>query len=1389
MARTNGKEKTASAARVAKGPKAATSVTRSNSTKAKGNVKKLNTKKLEDRIAPGMVGSGLVDPGAMDTNEESSSQDSSTQNQALETNIESSGSYNTEAEADGGQYIDEQSNMDSPSYSDSSQDKYDPYQNESMNQDLSGFSSNYEGAAEPVDDANAWKEPDWVTANADGSVHVQPPAGVSVDQGIANFPLSVANEELPLPEEVTLQADGSADVALPEDASYNPETNILTMPGEEFNPNDVPKEFACYQNPDGDWNIQLPAEGVEYDSSSHSLNLSNEVINELAPNNIEINEDGSVSVGLPEGTTVNADGSWDMPAGAAEYMDNPPPAELTSLDFAEAQTDGSISFELPAQAQMEDGIVTFDHAMTDQLPIPDSMTINADGSMDIQVPEDCTFDADSGTLTLPAGEIKADDIPAGIDYTVSASGEYAITLPEGMSYAEGVVHCDNHWANEISPDSVYIDDNGAISVELPPGTEFEAQGQFTIPATQTDFLQVANPDYVHDSAFAEPQGDGSYAVIPPVGTDITDGQMNFSYEAALENIPMPDEVILNPDGTMDVKVPEGTVYNAVSNSLAFPADSVKLEEIPEGIDVSVSADGTIVALLPEGIEYSNGTCHFDNYWSNEFAPESVQINTDGSVNVTLPSDAEYQANGSVEIPAQSADFVQNPEPMYVAQGPEWIEANPDGSISFEAPKDISVMPEAGTMSLPVDMVMEQFDSQIPENFTLNADGSSDVKVPEGCVFNAEASLLVMPADSVNVNEVPSEVGAYVAPDGTICVPMQEGMSFNADSGSVHLDNYWTNELAPENVQIQANGSVEVALPSNTQYHEDGSFTIPASQADFITNPEPTYVADGPDWVSLEGNGSVTMAPPPGIEVNADAGTMSMSTSAVSEHFENEIPQDVTLNSDGTMDMSVPQGTTFDAAANSLTFPAGTVHMEEIPEGISASLNDQGQITVQLPEGIDYNNGVCHFDNYWTNELAPEPVQISSEGQVTVILPSETQYHQDGSLSVPAQSVDFMQNPEPAFVAQGPEWIESGATGGVEFHPPEDVQFNATTNTMSMSVDTLNEHFENQIPHDVTLYPDGTMEVQVPEGTAYNPVDNSLTFPADTVNVNEVPAGMESTLNPNGTLTVTLPEGIEYNNGVCYVDNYWTNQMAPPNVEISHDGMVQIQMPSDCYAHTDGSFSIPQGSTDFMNNPEPPYIAGGPDFAYSNPDGSIAFEPPPGSQFQLDPQAGTMTMNVDTMYEHFDNNIPQDITFNSDGTMDVKLPEGTEYANGVLTFSPDSVNINEIPKELAPYVNADSSISVALPEGMTYNADTASVHCDNNWTNTLTPDHMDVQPDGNIVVSLPPETQYYPQGMVIPADQAYFAAPVEYQNYVMPSSDSLSPTSPEGTTQSTYNTAA
>ncbi len=1340
----------------------------------KKKVAKLKGKKLEDRIAPGMVGGGIIDPG-MSGNAPDAPPDTAQQDgpQGEQTQVDqtpqpqqdaSDPAANSPAAQSPSHSGDQYSQTDS---NDRPTDSAQQGRDSSPNDYQSVHQADSPSHVAPVDEAHTWKEPDWVTPHADGSVHIQPPAGVSVDHGIANFPVATANEHLPLPENVSINANGSVTVDLPQGTQFHEASNSLIVPAGGVDPAAVPEHFNPVENPDGSVSVSLPEHGAQFDAQTNSLNLDNNVVNQVTPSYMEVQNDGSVSVTLPENHTVAPDGSIELPADATAHFDNPPHEAIQDIDWAHQNADGSVGFDVPQNVEVGDGIMTVPHDAISALPIPDDMTINADGSIDTGVPEGTTYNADANSLTFPVGTM--DHVPEGMDSFVGPDGSTTICLPEGCQYDAdaGTVHMDNHWANEIVPDSVHVGTDGSVSIELPQGTQYDADGShFTIPADQTNFLDGHSPDYIHDADYSTPHADGSYTVAPPEGATVSDGTLSFSADAVSDHVPVPDSVTINTDGTMTIEQPEGTTYDADSNALTFPSGAVQMSEIPEGVTAQLNPDGTITAELPTGITYDadSGSISLDNYWANEVAPDNVSISAEGGVTVELPETTTFNADGSFTVPAEQAGFLETPAPEYVAQGPDWVSMpSVEGPVQVEPPAYVSVDPEAGTMTMPVANLTADFAEHIPDDVTLNADGTMSVQAPPGTSYDPAANLITVPPGGAYLNEIPPELNAYQNPDGSISVPLQQGMSFDAETGSMQFDNYWTNELAPPNVEVSDTGSVTVDLPAATQFHDGGSFTIPADHTDFMDTPAPEYAAQGPDWVSMPAtDGPVQVEPPTYVAVDPEAGTFTIPVTNLSADFSGQIPEEVTLNPDGTMSVQAPEGTTYDAAANLINIPAGEANLGEIPAELNAYQNPDGSISVPMEQGMsfDADTGSVQFDNYWTNELAPPNVEISDTGSVTVDLPSSTEFHDDDSFTIPAGQTDFIETPTPTYVVDGPDWVSMPVDDGpIYIESPPYLAIDPDLSSMSMPIAQVNIDFANQIPENVTLESDGTMSVQAPAGTTYDPSANLIDVPAGEANINEIPPELNAYSNPDGSISVPVQQGMSFDaeTGSVQFDNYWTNELAPPSVEISDTGSVTVDLPPDTQFHDGGAITIPADQADFIENPPPALVQDGPEWV-SMPDseGPVQIEPP--AYVTVDAEAGTATMPIANLSADFSERIPDEVTFNPDGTMSVQAPEGTTYdaASNLINIPAGEANLGEIPAELNAYANPDGSISFPLEQGMSYDADSSSLQFNNDWTNELTPPNLEISADGNVTVDLPAETQYHEGGEItIPAAQADF----------------------------------
>ena len=122
-------------------------------------------------------------------------------------------------------------------------------------------------------------------------------------------------------------------------------------------------------------------------------------------------------------------------------------------------------------------------------------------------------------------------------------------------------------------------------------------------------------------------------------------------------------------------------------------------------------------------------------------------------------------------------------------------------------------------------------------------------------------------------------------------------------------------------------------------------------------------------------------PPEGIEVNPESHSLNCPNEMIDEH----IPMDdeIHINADGTMDVGLPDGTTFDVQTNTLTFLKEVCQFKRNSEEAHPTMNDDGSITVNLQPGMAYDvdTNSVRLDNYWANELSPEPVDIGQEGEL------------------------------------------------------------------------------------------------------------------------------------------------------------------------------------------------------------------------------------------------------------------------------------------------------------------------------------------------------------------------------------------------------------------------
>lgn len=995
-------------------------------------VKKIQAKKLEDRIAPGMVGGGLVDPGMVDTVESDSTQEAPKDSTTTYQTESDSLSGNYSQSTSGGQYLDDTSSTSTST--DASAGTTQEYtspesQHISGGEQLDEFASPSASDAPLAENHQTWNEMDWVNTHADGSMEFNLPEGVSVDAaaGVANFPLQVANNELPLPEGSQLNAEGGLDLKVPSESQYLADSHQLLVP-QDFAPQ-IPTEMEHYQAPDNMLMVNLPPDGASFDANTQQINFDNYWANELTPANMEVQENGDVQLHFPaDGVSFNGDHSVALDPDAAHLMEHPPENfyqnfESDHSQHVEINGDGSITFMPPEGIQVEGGVMEMNASLANEyLPVPQEFHFNPDGSAHYQLNDQVQFSEQANALIFPQNEINLNVLPEEVQGHLNPDGTTTVLLENGMNYnpEHHHVELDNYWANEVLPTSMNFTPDGQVQVILPEGTQFYENNAFTIPADETGAFTQEVPAYVHEVPWVNVDTtQGGFECTPPPGTMLypEQGTLQIPNEMISQHLPVDPDVRFEADGTMNVNVPQGTVYHADSNTLTFPGSQVQLHEVPPQVNPQVDANGNITIQLQDGMQFNPATqsVHFDNYWTNELTPPSVEITDQGTLQIHLPPHTEYHPDGHFSVPEHQADFMHNPAPEYIQSGPDWVIPNNDGSVTLMANEHMQVNPENHSIQMSVDYVNEHFADSIPEEVTLNADGTMNVQVPQGTLYDVGSQVLTFPAGQVHLNEIPQNFEATLNDNGSISLHLQSGMEYNPGNGSVHFDQHWTHELMPPAIEMTPEGQMIVDMPHDAHFYPNGHVFIPESSIDFIESPHAEIVNQGPDWIHHQPDGSLAVHVPEGMNVNPEAGTLTMSHEVAQEEFGRNIMHDeFQFLPNGSMEMKIPDDIKFEynAAQNSFTLTEvpHDFNPHDAPPFLTITPLADGNFSVQLPEGVQYNqdHGSLILSNQMVNEILPPPVEYSPNGQLSIHLPPDTQYFpEQGQFILQADSAHFL----------------------------------------------------------------------------------------------------------------------------------------------------------------------------------------------------------------------------------------------------------------------------------------------------------------------------------------------------------------------------------------------
>ena len=74
------------------------------------------------------------------------------------------------------------------------------------------------------------------------------------------------------------------------------------------------------------------------------------------------------------------------------------------------------------------------------------------------------------------------------------------------------------------------------------------------------------------------------------------------------------------------------------------------------------------------------------------------------------------------------------------------------------------------------------------------------------------------------------------------------------------------------------------------------------------------------------------------------------------------------------------------------------------EGVDAHINPDGTTSVMLQDGMEYDaeNHQVNLDNHWVNEVTPDSMNVTPDGEVQIASPEGTEFYDDGSFNIPAE---------------------------------------------------------------------------------------------------------------------------------------------------------------------------------------------------------------------------------------------------------------------------------------------------------------------------------------------------------------------------------------------------
>ncbi|MEK6707141.1 MAG: hypothetical protein AABZ06_15300, partial [Bdellovibrionota bacterium] len=416
------------------------------------------------------------------------------------------------------------------------------------------------------------------------------------------------------------------------------------------------------------------------------------------------------------------------------------------MDWAIHQHDGSLVLKPPQSVKINNGVISVPRDEVNRcLSAFPGVSVLDGGRVCIEFHQDVRVE--SNTVIIPTESRLREIIPRKLPTYENQDGSLAVVLPvEGIKFSDDSrkLIIDRVTVNEIFPWNIRVLIDGSVEVNLPEGVKYTGDGSVYLSPRSVYWLGNPLPKIFSKITWARYNTDGSVSCRVPSGTMIENRVLIVPFNN-LSVLPIPAGVNINNDGSVDLTLPGGAVYDPQENSVTLPSGFLKSRRLRVCLKPNYKSDGSVTINLQDGTYYNSDTncLRLDNVLANKSAPDVVAIEPDGTVIIQLPRGTEFKRGGEFKIPRDQLNFLSLRAPDYIHDVPFSV-CHGDGSYTINPPRGwilsgsvIKIENKVITRTLPM-----------PEGVTIMSDGTMQIRLSGS--MRCEDGVILIPSGTIDL---------------------------------------------------------------------------------------------------------------------------------------------------------------------------------------------------------------------------------------------------------------------------------------------------------------------------------------------------------------------------------------------------------------------------------------------------------------------------------------------------------------------------------------------------------------------------------------------------------------------------------------------------------------